>query len=102
MSDVENYCENVYKRLVGLKAGLYDVMLKADSVADSVHSEAAKSLQSLITSIEAGLEELSNQCPSDWSPNKKSLDDNMDRLAITLGDLAGHVGVNIPDTTAWV
>lgn len=102
MSDAKDYCEKTYKRLVGLKAGLYDIMTKAESVADSVHSEAAKNIQSLVSSIEAGLEELNNQCPSDWSPSKKSLDDNMDHLARTLADLAGHVGVHIPDTTAWI
>jgi hypothetical protein len=102
MSDVKDYCEKMHKRLIGLKAGLYDVMTKAESVADSVHSEAANNLKSLVTNIEAGLEELTNQCPSDWSPNKKSLDDNMEQLAKTLGDLAGHMGVSIPDTTAWL
>lgn len=102
MSDVKDYCEKTYKRLVGLKAGLYDVMTKAETVSDSVHSEAVGKLKSLVEGIEAGLDELTNQCPSDWSPNKKELDDNMDQLAKTLSDMASHVGVNIPDTTAWV
>jgi len=102
MSDVKDYCERTYKRLVGLKAGLFDVMTKAESVSDAVHSEAVGKLQSLVEGIEAGLDELTNQCPSDWSPNKKELDDSMDQLAKTLGDLADHAGVTIPDTTAWV
>lgn len=102
MTDVKDYCETTYKRLVGLKAGLYDVMTKAESVSDSVHSEAAKQLQSLVEGIEAGLEELTNQCPSDWSPNKKELDDRMARLAETLNQMADRVGVVVPDTTAWI
>ncbi len=102
MSDVKDYCEKTYKRLVGLKAGLYDVMTKAESVSDAVHSEAVGKLQSLVDGIEAGLDELTNQCPSDWSPNKKELDDRMDQLAETLSKMADKVGVALPDTTAWV
>jgi len=102
MNDVKDYCEKTRKRLVALKAGLYDVMTKAESVGDSVHSEAVKKLKSLVRGIETELEELTNQCPSDWSPNKKSLDENIALLAKTLDDLADHVGVNMSDTTAWV
>ena len=70
MSDAKDYCEKSYKQLVGLKAGLYDVMTKTESVSDSVHSDAAKKLRALVADIEAGLNELNNQCPSDWSPNR--------------------------------
>ncbi len=102
MSDVKDYCEQTYKRLVGLKAGLYDVMTKAGTVSDAVHSEAVGKLRSLVEGIEAGLDELTNQCPSDWSPNKKELDNRMEALAKTLGQMADKVGVALPDTTAWV
>lgn len=102
MTDTKDYCEKTYKRLIVLKAGLFDVITKAESVYDSVHSNAVKNLKSLVEEIEAGLDELTNQCPSDWSPNKKELDNSMDQLAKTLGDLAAHAGVTIPDTTAWV
>lgn len=102
MSDVKEYCEKTYKRLIGLKAGLYDVMTRTESVAGAVHSEAAQKMKSLVENIEASLEELTSQCPSDWSPNKKALDDNIDRLAATLNEMADRVGVRVPDTTAWI
>ena len=102
MSDVTDYCDNTYKRLVGLKAGLYDVMTAAEKVSDQTHAEQAKQLKSMVESIENGLEELRNQCPPDWSPNKNRLDENMERLSKTLNEMAGHLEVSIPDTTAWV
>jgi len=52
--------------------------------------------------VMAGIAELKNQCPGDWSPNKKELDDLMEELATTLGDMAETAGVSVPDTTAWV
>ena len=102
MSDVKDYCEKMHKRLIGLKAGLYDVMVQADSVPDAVHSDAAKQLKTLVADIASGIDELNNQCPSDWSPNRKTLDENMTKLTDALNKMADHAGVTIPDTTAWV
>lgn len=102
MTDVKDYCENMFKRLVALKAGLYDVIVKAESVSDSIHSDATNTMKSLVANIEAGLNELNEQCPSDWSPNKKELDSNIESLSKALGDMAKKVGVTVPDSTAWI
>ena len=102
MKEVTDYCDDTYKRLVGLKAGLYDVITAAEKASDSKHAEQAKQLKSMVESIENGLEELRNQCPADWSPNKNRLEESMERLSKTLNQLAGHLEVSVPDTTAWV
>ena len=102
MTDVKNFCDKTYKQLVALKAGLYDVLTKAETVSDSVHSDTAKQLKGLIAGIEAGLDELKNQCPSDWSPNKKKLEDKMEELSEILSKMAGKLGTIIPDSTAWI
>ena len=102
MKDVMSYCDETYKRLVGIKAGLYDVITAAEKVSDPTHAKSAKQLQSQVESIEKGLEELKNQCPPDWSPNKNSLDESMERLSKTLNELAGHLEISVPDTTAWL
>ena len=77
MSDVKAYCDSSYKRLVGLKAGLYDIMTKTEAIQDSNHNEAVKQLKGLVEVIQEGIDELRNECPSDWSPNKKDLDHKM-------------------------
>jgi len=102
MTDVNTYCDYSYKRLVGLKAGLYDVMTKAGRIQDDTHGEAARKLSALVASIEAGIEELKDQCPPDWSPNRLDLDAKMTRLSDTLKQMADKVGVRVPDTTAWI
>lgn len=73
MSEVTDYCDKTYKRLVGLKTGLYGVITAAEKVSDQTHAEQAKQLNSMLESIENGLEALRNQCPPDWSPNKNRL-----------------------------
>ena len=102
MKDVKDYCDNTYKRLVGIKAGLYDVIVQAEKVSDSTHADSAKQLQSLVDSIEKELAELRNQCPPDWSPNKKKIDETMARLSKTLEDIADRLEITVPDTTAWI
>jgi len=73
MSDLKIYCDKTYKRLIGLKSGLYDVMIKAETMQDVVHSEAISQLKGLLVGIEAGVNELKSQCPADWSPEKKKI-----------------------------
>ena len=102
MSDVKAYCDSTYKRLVGLKAGLYDIIAKTESVQDNTHAEAVNRLKGLITAIQDGIDELRNQCPSDWSPNKADLDNKMEELSKTLHDMAEKLGVVVPDTIAWI
>jgi hypothetical protein len=102
MIDVKAYCDSSYKRLVGLKAGLYDIMTKTEAVNDSTHIEALNQLKKLFQVIQEGIDQLRNECPSDWSPNKKDLDNKMEELLTTLGNLAEKHRVNLPDTTAWI
>ena len=102
MEDVKDYCDNAYKRLVGLKAGLYDVIVESEKASDSTYADQVKRLKSIVDSIEKGLEELHNQCPPDWSPNKKRLDENMERLSKTLHEMASHLEISLPDSTAWI
>lgn len=102
MEDATVYCDKMYKQLIGLKAGLYDVISAAENVGDATHADQAKQLRSLVDGIEKGLDELKNQCPADWSPNKKSLDESMDRLSKALNEMAGHLDISVPDTTAWI
>jgi len=102
MKDVKAYCDNTYKRLVGIKAGLYDVIMQAEKVSDATHADSAKQMQSLVDSIEKELEELRNQCPADWSPNKQKIDETMARLSKTLEEIAEPLEITVPDTTAWI
>jgi uncharacterized protein with von Willebrand factor type A (vWA) domain len=102
MTDVKIFCDKTYKQIVGLKAGLYDVLTKAETVSDSIHTDAFDQLKSLIAGIEAGLDELKNQCPSDWSPNKREIDDKMAEISKTLSHMADKLGTIVPHSAAWV
>lgn len=102
MGDVRDYYDNTYKRLIGIKAGLYDVLGVAEKQSDPSLVEEVKQLKSLVEDIEKSLEELPVHCPADWTPNKKTMDDDMARLSETLSQMADKLNVTVPDTTAWI
>jgi len=102
MTDVNSFCDKTYKQLIALKAGLYDVLTKAETLSDSIHTDTSDQLKSLIAGIEDGLGELKNQCPSDWSPNKKDIEDKMAELLEVLSNMANKLGTIVPDSTAWI
>ncbi len=102
MTKVNDFCNKTYKQLVALKAGLYDVLAKAETVSDSIHTDASHHLKGLIAGIEAGLDELMNQCPSDWSPNKQEIENKMDELTSILSKMAKKMGTIVPDSAAWI
>lgn len=102
MTDVNTFCDKTYKQLDALKAGLYDVLTRAETVSDSIHSDASGQLKGLIAGIEAGLDELKNQCPSDWSPNKTDIDNKMAELSEILRNMADKLGTIVPDSAAWI
>lgn len=96
------YCDSALKRLVVLKAGLYDILVKAGKMDGNAHTETIDHLKNMVTIIETGIDELKNQCPADWSPNKNDLNNKMEEMVKTLTDLAAKLGVIVPDTTAWI
>jgi len=102
MTDVNSFCDITYKQLVALKAGLYDVLTKAETVSDSIHTDTSDQLKGLIAGIEAGIEELKHQCPSDWTPNKKEIEDKMAELSEILSEMAEKLGTVVPDSSAWI
>jgi molecular chaperone GrpE (heat shock protein) len=102
MDDVKDYCDKAHRRMVGLKAGLYNVIAKAEKASDPAHADAVKQLMALVENIETGLDELKNQCPSDWSPNRKNLDESMTGLSEKLSEMADRLGAAVPDTMAWI
>jgi len=102
MTDINYFCDKTYEQLAALKAGLNHVLAQAETVSDSIHTDASKQLKGLIAGIEAGLDELKSECPSDWSPHKKDIEDKMSEISAILSHMANKLGTVVPDSIAWV
>ena len=104
--DVKSYCDNLEKQLTAWKAKIYDVIRVVDKLPDREKEEvfpSLRSLHSIVEEIDVQLEQLVTACPADWSPNRQTIDDKMNELRRTLGNLSEKVGGPlIPDSLSWV
>ncbi len=76
--DVKDYCKGVETELTSWKARLYDVNRKVEKLPGSAKEKVLGNigdLNNLLTEMEDRIETLRTECPSDWSPVKKDIDD---------------------------
>lgn len=76
--DVMDYCNNVGIELTAWKAKLYDMIRKIDSLPSGDKEKMLGSvgdLHNVVTELEDRINSLKNECPTEWSPQKKEIDD---------------------------
>lgn len=104
--DVSVYCDTLEIQLADWKARLYDVIRFVDKLSAREKETVypfIRSLHSIVDELDSEVELLRTACPSDWSPNRQSIDVKMAELQQTLKDLSKNVsGSLIPDSLAWV
>jgi len=81
--DVKDYCLGLEAELMAWKAKLYDAIVKTDALAGDDNEKILSNiseLKELIANIENQVMLLKTECPSDWSPHKKEIDDSQKAL----------------------
>jgi hypothetical protein len=76
--NVNDYCKNVELELGMWKARLFDLQRKFDTLPGVAKDQVLYQygdLVNLITEMEDRLASLRNECPTEWSPVKKEIDD---------------------------
>ena len=76
--DAKSYCDSVRIELTQWKAKLYDVMSKVDGLGSAEKEKIlpnVEDLRMLLGEMEDRVETLKTECPSDWSPRKKEIED---------------------------
>lgn len=104
--DVKDYCNQMDMKLSGWKAYIGEVMQAADRLPAGERKALAPMvdrLQPLLQAIDSELELLKTSCPADWSPQRKSVENNLRELHETLKKLSEKAhGPLVPDSLAWV
>ena len=104
--DVSSYCDTLERQLTDWKAKIYDVIRIVDKLSDAEKETvfpSIRNLHSIVEEINEQLTLLQAACPSDWSPNRKTIDEKMADLQQTLKKLSDKVGGPlIPDSLSWV
>ena len=76
--DVRDYCKGMETEMTAWKAKLYDVMRKVDSLGSAEKEKILPNVEDLHMFLEEmteRIEKLKTECPSDWSPDKKEIEE---------------------------
>lgn len=74
---VTDYCNNVGIELTAWKAKLYDMIRKIDALPSGAKEKMLGNvgdLHNIVTELEDRINSLKNECPTEWSPQKKEID----------------------------
>jgi len=75
--NVNDYCSNVGIELTAWKAKLYDMIRKIDALPSGAKEKMLGNvgdLHNIVTELEDRINSLKNECPTEWSPQKKDID----------------------------
>jgi predicted nuclease with TOPRIM domain len=75
--DVLDYCKGMEIELTAWKAKLYDLMRKVDKLGTAEKEKILPNVEDLhiyVTEMSDRIEQLKNECPTEWSPKKKEID----------------------------
>lgn len=75
--DVKDFCSGLEQELVAWKAKLFDVVAKADRLKSADRERALgnfNDMKILVQDLEEKIGQLKTECPSDWSPQKKAIE----------------------------
>ena len=75
--DVKDFCQGIESEMTAWKAKLYDVMRKVDGLGTAEKEKMLGNIQDLhmlLDDMSDRVEQLRTECPSDWSPVKKDLE----------------------------
>jgi flagellar hook-length control protein FliK len=76
--NVHDYCRNVEQELTAWKAKLYDLTRKVDALPGASKEKVLANVEDLhmvVTELDDRIAQLRNECPTEWSPEKKEIDD---------------------------
>ena len=76
--DVKDFCSGLEMELIAWKAKLYDAIVKTDKLAGNERDKVLANigdLKILVADLEDRIQVLKTECPADWSPNKKAIEE---------------------------
>ena len=76
--DVMDFCKGLETELTAWKAKLYDMNERIDKLGSAEKEKALGNFGDLkiaLAEMEDRIQQLKTECPSDWSPQKKKIED---------------------------
>ena len=91
---VRDYCDNVSAELMGWKVKMYDVMRKLEKVPSGDKDKVQPYLNDIhmiLESLDDRIAQLRTECPTEWDPQKKEVDEVLGKIQIRWDEAAGNL-----------
>ena len=97
--DVKDFCGGLEQELVAWKAKLFDVVAKADKLKSADKERVLgnfNDMKMIVQDLEDKIQQLKTECPSDWSPQKKAIDQGHVNMRSKYEDTLDFIGKASP------
>ena len=97
--DVQDYCKSLETEMTAWKAKLYDVVRKVDKLGSAEKEKVLPNIEDLHMFLEEmtdRVEKLKTECPSDWSPIKKEIEDSSINMRGKYEETMDYIGKAAP------
>ena len=91
---VRDYCDNVSAELTGWKVKMYDVMRKLENVPSGDKDKVQPYLNDIhmiLESLNDRIAQLRTECPTDWDPQKKEVDEVLGKIQTRWDDVSANI-----------
>ena len=81
--EVKDYCRSIDVELYSWKAKMYDMVRKVDKLRGSEKEQVASKIEDLhkhISEMERIIEKLQTECPVDFGPQKKQIEESTEDM----------------------
>jgi hypothetical protein len=81
--DVKDYCRSIEVELHAWKAKMYDMVRKVDALRGAAKDKMSSQVEDLhkhISDVERILTRLQTECPADFSPQKKEIENTQTEM----------------------
>ena len=97
--DVQDFCKGMEVEMTAWKAKLYDVMRKVDKLGSAEKEKVLPNIEDLHMFLEEmsdRVETLKTECPSDWSPVKKDIEEGTTDMREKYEETMEYIGQASP------
>jgi predicted nuclease with TOPRIM domain len=97
--DVKDFCKGMEAEMTAWKAKLYDVMRKIDNLGSAEKEKVLPNIEDLHMFLEEmsdRVETLKTECPSDWSPMKKDIEEGTIDMRGKYEETMEYIGKSSP------
>lgn len=81
--EVKDYCRSIEVELFGWKAKMYDMVRKVDKLRGTDKEKVTSQVEALhqhISEMERIIEQLQTECPVEFGPQKKQIDESAEGM----------------------